>query len=72
MSREWLLLEHDLHLGTETVETTAHIRHTGGDPDLRSCGKLRITCSGSQESDRTSTGSAPLSTLIIARPGSSM
>ena len=41
MSGEWLLLEHGLHLRTQTVETTAHIGHAGGDPDLRSCAEVR-------------------------------
>jgi hypothetical protein len=71
MSREWLLVKNGLHPGTESVETATHVSDTGGDPDLRSCGKpdhLRRL----SRMDRTRTGSASLSTLIIARSGRSM
>ena len=55
----------------QTVKTAAQIRHAGCNPDLRSRRQLdhwrRLS-----RIDLTNDGSAPLSTLIIARPGSSM
>ena len=40
MAGERLLLQHRLHLRTQAIETTPHIRHAGGNPDLRSRAKL--------------------------------
>jgi hypothetical protein len=34
---EWLLLQHQLHLSTETLKTTPHVGHPGGNPDLGAC-----------------------------------
>src|SRR5664279_3242579 len=70
VSREWLLFKYGLHLCTEPVETTAHIGHASGDPDPRSSAEFNHLRKLSRIK-RNSTGSAPLSTLIIARPGSS-
>ena len=68
---ERLLVQHGLHLRTEPIEAAAHVRDTCRNPDLRPCRKLdhwrRLSWI-----DRKSTASAPLSTLINARPGSSM
>jgi hypothetical protein len=71
VSGEWLLKKNRLHLRTQTIETSAHVGDAGGDPDLRSCGKLDHLQRLSRM-DRTSAGSAPLSTLMIARPANSM
>ena len=60
-----------LHLRTQTIETAPHVGDAGCDPDLRSCGKLDHLQRLSRM-DRTSIGSAPLSTLMIARPANSM
>src|SRR5215472_7209299 len=71
MSGKWLLLENGLHLRAETVKATTHIGDAGRYPDLGSNRKLdhlrRLS-----SIDRNKDGSAPLSTLIKARPGNSM
>jgi len=64
-------MKNGLNLGTETVKTTTQVRYPGSDPDLRSCGKLDHL-SRLSRTERSNNGSAPLSTLIVARPGSSM
>jgi hypothetical protein len=71
MSGERLLLENDLHLRTQTVEATPHVGHTGGDPDPGSGAQFDHLRKLSRI-DLNSAGSAPLSTLIMARPGNSM
>ncbi len=71
MSGEGLLLQYGLHLAAEAIEATAHIRHAGRNPDLRSSGKLDHLRKLSSTA-RTRQSSAPLSTLINARPGSSI
>jgi len=53
------------------VETTSHIRYAGGDPYLRSSAEIDHLRKLSMI-DLNSTGSAPLSTLIMALPGNSM
>lgn len=68
VSGEGLLLKHSLHLSTEAIEATAHVRHPGSNPDLRSGGELDHLRRLSNTA-RTRESSAPLSTLIIARPG---
>jgi hypothetical protein len=68
---ERLLLKHRLHLRTQAVETTSQIRHTGGNPDPRPRAKLDHLRKLSSTA-RNSVASAPHSTLIVARPGSSM
>jgi hypothetical protein len=32
------LLQHQLHLSTETLKTAPHVGHAGGNPDRRACG----------------------------------
>jgi hypothetical protein len=71
VAREWLLLERVLHLRAEPIEATAQIRHAGRNPDLRPRWRLDHLRKLSRI-NRTSEGSAPLSTLITARPSSSM
>ena len=71
VSGERLLFKHGLHLRTQAIETTTHIGHAGGDPYPRSGAKFDHLRRLSRI-DRNSTGSAPLSTLIMARPGNSM
>jgi hypothetical protein len=71
MTGERLLVEHGLHLRAQTVETAPHVGHAGGDPDLRPCAGFNHLRRLSRI-ERNSAGSAPLSTLIIARPGNSM
>jgi hypothetical protein len=71
MARKRLLLQYGLHLRTEAVKAAAHIRHARGDPDPGSCRKLDHLPKLSRI-ERTRTGSAPLSTVIVARPASSM
>src|ERR1700691_70055 len=71
MSGERLLFEHGLHLRTQPIETAPHIGHAGGDPYLRSGAEFNHLRRLSRI-DRNSAGSAPLSTLILARPGNSM
>jgi hypothetical protein len=68
---ERLLLKHRLHLRTETLEAAPHIGHPGGDPYPRSGAQFDHLCKLSKI-DRNRTGSAPLSTLIVALPGNSM
>jgi len=71
VSREWLLVEHRLHLRAQPVEAAAHIRHASSKPGPRARAEFdhlrklsRIKCN--------IVASAPLSTLIVARPGNSM
>ncbi len=71
VSGEGLLLQYSLHLATESIEAAAHVRHAGRNPDLRSSRKLDHWHKLSSTA-RTREPSAPLSTLIIARPGSSI
>jgi hypothetical protein len=68
---EWLLLKHRLHLTTQSIEAAAHVSHAGREPDLGAGWKLDHLRRLSRIC-RTSAQSAPLSTLIIAIPGSSM
>jgi len=70
VSGERLLLQNGLYLRVQAVESAPHVGHAGGDPDLRSGAQLdhlrrlsRIV--------RNNVASAPLSTLIVARPGNS-
>jgi hypothetical protein len=51
--------------------TTTHVGHAGGDPYLRSGAQFDHVRKLSRI-DLNSTGSAPLSTLIMALPGNSM
>ena len=37
VAREWILRQHGLHLRGQAVETAAHIRKSGGNPDARVC-----------------------------------
>ena len=71
MARKRLLLQNRLHLRTEAIETAPHIGHAGGKPYPGPCGKMNHwrRLSSTQRSSR---GSAPLSTVSTARPGSSM
>jgi len=71
VSGERLLLKHVLHLRTQAIKTAAQIRYPGCDPDPGPNRKLDHLRRLSRI-NRTKEGSAPLSTLIIARPGSSM
>ena len=71
MAGERLLLQHRLHLRTQAVETTPQVRHPGSDPDPRSRAKIDHLRRLSR-TERNNAGSAPHSTLIIARPGISM
>ena len=71
VSGEGLLLQYGLHLAAESIEAASHIRHPGRNPDLRSSGKLDHWRKLSSTA-RTREPSAPLSTLINARPGSSI
>jgi hypothetical protein len=71
MARERPLIKHCLDLCTETLKSTPHIRHAGSDPDLRSGAKLDHLRRLSRI-EHNSTRSAPVSTLISARPGNSM
>src|ERR1700733_14450075 len=71
MSGERLLVKYVLDLRTQTIKAATQIGHTGCDPDLRPHWKIdhlrrlsRIDC--------TRQASAPCSTLIRARPASSM
>jgi hypothetical protein len=68
---EWLLLERVLHLRAQPIEATAQIRDTGRNPDLRPGWRLDHLRRLSRI-NRTNEGSAPLSTLIVARPSSTM
>jgi hypothetical protein len=71
MTREGLQLEHSLYLGTEPMKSTAHIGHACCDPYPGPRWKLNhfFTLARTQ---RTSSGSAPRSTLIRTLPASSM
>ena len=71
MPREWLLLQNSLNLSTQPIEAAAHIGHAGSEPDPGSCGKMDHLRKLSR-TQRTTAGSAPFSTLIIARPGNSI
>ena len=68
---ERLLLKHRLHLRTETLEAAPHVGHAGGDPYPRSGAELDRLCKLSRI-DRSNTGSAPHSALIVAPLGNSM
>ena len=70
MTREGLLLQYRLHLRTEAIETATHIGHAGGKPDPGPCGKMNHWRRLSS-TQRNSRGSAPLSMVSIALPGSS-
>ena len=71
MSGERLLMQHVLNLRTQSIKTAAQIRHSCCNPDLGPHRKLdhwrRLS-----RIERNRTGSAPLSTLSRALPGSSM
>ena len=71
MIRERLLLKYRLNLGAEPIKAARHVGHAGGDPDLGPGRKLDHFCKLSRTA-RTSDRSAPLSTLIMARPGNSI
>jgi hypothetical protein len=71
MAREWLLLERVLHLRAQPIEAATEIRHAGRNPDLRPGWRLDHLRRLSRI-NRTSEGSAPLSTLIVTRSSSSM
>ncbi len=71
MAGERLLVEHGLHLRTQTVEAATHVGHAGCQPDLRPGTKFNHLRKLSRI-ERNNAASAPLSTLIIARPGNSM
>ena len=71
VSRVWLLLQYGLHLRAQSMEATTHIGHAGSDPDPGPRAKFDHLRRLSRI-DRNNTGSAPHSTLIIARPGNSM
>src|SRR5271168_3498129 len=71
MSGERLLFENGLHLRAQAIESTAHVGHARGQPYLRPAAKFDHLRKLSRI-DLNSDGSAPLSTLIIARPGNSM
>ncbi len=68
---QWLLLEHRLHLGTQTVEAAPHVRHTSRNPDpgprRQSNHERRLLSTA-----RTTDGSTSPSSLIRTLPGSSM
>jgi len=68
---ERLLVENCLHLRAQTVETATHVGHAGCQPDLRPGAKFNHLRRLSRI-ERSNAESAPLSTLIIARPGNSM
>jgi len=71
MPGERLLLENGLHLRTQTIETTPHVGHAGGDPNPGSRAQFDHLRKLSRI-DLNNAGSAPLSTLINALPGNSM
>ena len=71
MTGERLLLQDGLDLRTKSIEAATHIGDAGSQPDLGPCGKMDHLRRLSR-TQRTSAESAPLSTLIIARPGSSI
>jgi hypothetical protein len=71
VTRERLLIQYRLDLRTEALKATSQIRNTGSNPDPRSRTKFDHLRKLSRI-ERNSTGSAPLSTQIIARPGNSM
>src|ERR1700679_811100 len=71
MTGERLLVENCLHLRAQTVETTTQVGHAGCKPDLGPCAQFNHLRRLSRIA-RSNTGSAPHSTLIIARPGNSM
>ena len=71
VSGERLLVEHGLHLRTQTVEATTHVGHAGCKPDLRPGSKFNHLRKLSRI-ERSNIGSAPRSTLIMARPGNSI
>jgi len=71
MTGERLLLQDGLNLRTESIEAATKISHASSQPDLGPCGKMDHLRRLSR-TQRKSAGSAPLSTLIIARPDSSI
>ncbi len=71
MSGERLLMQNVLHLRTQPIKSAAQVRHSGRNPDLGPNRKLDHWTRLSSRV-RSNVGSAPLSTLITARPGSSM
>ena len=71
MAGEWRLLKHCLNDRRESLKAAAQIREPGGDPDP--CSRLRLDHRKRlPRTARTSSGSTPASTLITARPGSSI
>src|SRR6202051_4248601 len=66
VSGERLLMQHVLHLRTQSIETAAQVRHSCCNPDLGPNWKLDHLRRLSRI-DRTRDESAPLSTLIVAR-----
>ena len=71
VTRVWLLFENGLHLCTQTMETAAHVGHSGRKPDPgsnRQFDHLRML----SRITRSNAISALCSTLIRARPGISM
>ena len=70
MPGERLFVQYVLHLRTQSIKTATQICHARCNPDLGPNRKLDHLRRLSRI-DRTREGSAPLSTLIIARPGSS-
>src|SRR3569833_165945 len=71
MSGERLLLQNVLHMRTQPIKSAAQVRHSCCNPDLGPDRKLDHRRRLSSRV-RSNVGSAPLSTLITARPGSSM
>jgi hypothetical protein len=71
MSGERLLVEHGLHLSTQTIEAATHVGYAGGQPYLRSAAKIDHLRKLSRI-DLSNAGSAPRSTLIMALPGNSI
>ena len=71
MTGERLLVQHVLHLRTQSIEPATQIRHSCCNPDLGPNRKLDHWRRLSSRV-RSNVGLAPLSTLISARSGSSM
>src|SRR3569833_1138655 len=67
----WLLMQNVLHLRTQPIKSAAQVRYSCCNPDLGPDRKLDHWRRLSSRV-RSNVGSAPLSTLITARPGSSM
>jgi hypothetical protein len=71
VSREGLLLKHGLDLSAQPIEAAAHVGHARGNPYPGPGRKLDHWRKLSRM-ERNKDGSEPLSTQIIAPPGSSM